>query len=229
MREESTTHARIWHSSDPNPVFRDPRWGRIAQHRPVLNSALPGLYYLLAASGLFAASLAGYFIGQRHLTTERHHPPLQVAPESLNLGRVDATADFPWTLKIKNVSRRTVRVADIKTSCGCTRIRPTGFEIASGQTQDVEFHINLAVTKRQGAIGLESPVAIRIVPIIEGANLPPPVLDAQGDRRRALSAGDRSGCLRRGRRAGGRQAGPDQGNSRPAQQSAPLRQPTPQS
>lgn len=131
------------------------------------------LAFLLTAIALCMCIYGGLLAGKRHLSTERHHPVLVVAPESLRVGRVDATPDLPWMLKVTNVSQRTVRVVDIKTSCGCSQIEPSSFQIQPGESRSVQMHIKLVVTRAVGATGLESPMEIRIVPIIEGSNLPP--------------------------------------------------------
>ena len=135
---------------------------------------------LIGALFLIVIAIGGYFFGNRTSTTERRRPLLEVTPESLDFGKVDATTDFPWKLRVTNVSSRTVQIADIRASCGCTQVTPSSFGMEPGESHDVELRMNLLLTRKLGAKGLVSPIEVIISPIISVTTLQQPPWTLQG-------------------------------------------------
>ena len=111
------------------------------------------LAFLAAALSLIVIAIGGYFFNNRASTTQRPRPLLEVTPESLDFGKVDATTDFPWKLRVTNVSSRTVQIADIRASCGCTQVTPSSFGMEPGESRDVELRMNL----REESVTLSAP------------------------------------------------------------------------
>ena len=136
--------------------------------------------FLVAALSLIVIAIGGYFFNNRASTSQRPRPLLEVTPESLDFGKVDATTDFPWKLRVTNVSSRTVQIADIRASCGCTQVTPSSFGMEPGESHDVELRMNLLLTRKLGAKGLVSPIEVIISPIISVTTLQQPPWTLQG-------------------------------------------------
>ncbi|MEX2176651.1 MAG: hypothetical protein WD872_19955 [Pirellulaceae bacterium] len=127
-----------------------------------------GLAVLFAGGALLGAAI-GWNGTQAALPTG---PFLAADPATLNLGKVDATPEFPWQIKIQNVSDRAVRVVGLKTSCDCARANPQPIDLAAGQSATVDLRINLAISGSDGARTHTAPIAVRITPVIEGVVAP---------------------------------------------------------
>ncbi len=138
---------------------------------PPQGSRLSFRTLLVAALFLMVIAIGGYFFSNKTSTPQRQRPVLEVTPESLDFGKVDSTTDFPWKLRVTNVSSRTVQVSDIRASCGCTKVTPSNFDMEPGETRDVELRMNLLLTRKIGAKGLVSPIEVKISPIIFGARI----------------------------------------------------------
>ncbi len=78
-------------------------------------------------------------------------PPLDVAnPRYLDFGTVWEAAGFAWELPIQNVSSKTVTVSELATSCGCTSVTPTRFQLRPGETTKLQFNFNLLASRPPG-------------------------------------------------------------------------------
>ncbi|MFN0021795.1 MAG: hypothetical protein ACKVP0_26410 [Pirellulaceae bacterium] len=145
----------------------------ISTMQPPASGSSPRKYLLIGMS-LIALAIVGYYFSNRHLTTERPNPVLDVAQGTLDIGSVDATNDFIWKLKVINRSARAVQITDMRASCGCTEIVPRSFKLGAGDVREVELHMNLAVTKSTGSSGFETPIEIRVAPVLAESNDPQP-------------------------------------------------------
>src|SRR5262245_9179640 len=68
---------------------------------------------------------------------------LVVAPRALDFGEVWENGAFGWVLPVTNPGPDSVRVEDIRTSCGCVVGQPRMFDLRPGETRDVRLTINL--------------------------------------------------------------------------------------
>ena len=101
--------------NQPSEVKADVSIRRVSSS-PTQNSQFSPRAIIVAALILVAIATAGYFFGKKNLTTERHHPVIEVSPESLDFGVVKATSQFKWRLEVENVSPSRIEVISIKST-----------------------------------------------------------------------------------------------------------------
>lgn len=122
--------------------------------------------------GLCLGIYLGFAFGNNNLLTARHNPILQVEPSSLDFGRVDAVPGFKWQIPITNTSDRRVDIAEIRTSCGCTKVFPASFSLSPGQSRSVQLTIDLQPKENSNQRDSESTFNVQVVPIVKDSVLP---------------------------------------------------------
>jgi hypothetical protein len=128
---------------------------------------------LAVAAILTSAALAGATLGWSNKQQPLASGPLLVIdPDCLRLGKVDATPEHFWQLRIRNVSDRAVRVLDFKTSCACAQHASLPLALDPGKEAVVDLRINVAISGSTGATTHARPLEVQIVPVIEGYVVP---------------------------------------------------------
>lgn len=121
----------------------------------------------LAAGLCLLAVVVGAGAG---LALRRHtpvDPGLVVAPADLDFGTAWEQPAFRHTFAVTNPTDRPVRVAEIRTGCGCTTVEPQSFTVPPGGRQELTAELDL--TGRAG--GEAAPFAVELLPNI--AHQPP--------------------------------------------------------
>ena len=90
-----------------------------------------------------------------------HHaeksPDVFVDPKDLDFGTAWEQHDFRWKLPVKNVSKKTIDIADVKTSCGCAAVAPASFVLAPGEVKTVVVALDLQARRSQAGPPAEWP------------------------------------------------------------------------
>lgn len=114
---------------------------------------------------LLAIAFAGYRYSVRTLTPPRARNLLSIPAERLDFGEHFATKDLRCSVPIKNIGLASLHVTDVELSCGCTQVSPAEFTLAPGQTQVLEFTVDLSGPSN--SLGGSRPFSVSFAPILE--------------------------------------------------------------
>ena len=78
-------------------------------------------------------------------------PPLAFDAADLDLGAVWAAPGHEATVRVRNLTGSTVRVAGVKPSCGCTTVQPAAFTVPPGGTIPLTVTLDLHPTRPEVA------------------------------------------------------------------------------
>ena len=79
--------------------------------------------------------------------------PLHIDAADLDFGTQWDTDRFAWTVRVRNSSTERVTIRRLSSSCSCTSLEPSQFELAPGGEQTIRLQIDLgAVKDRSGAV-----------------------------------------------------------------------------
>jgi hypothetical protein len=146
---------------------------------------LLGACVLAHLAGKWAASSPGQRMsGQAAGDGQQRTSPLEVAPQSLDLGTVWEQRGFPWTVTFRNPSKQPIQVVRINTSCDCMSASPQAFAVPPGGSAAMQLHLKLDWNEAQG--GETQPIRISFAAILDGDQVVP-AWQLRGQVRRALS------------------------------------------
>lgn len=136
--------------------------------------------------GFLIMLLAG--VGWFALRSSRADAPvrLEVAPESLDFGEAWSQVGFEWDLPIHNPSGRPVDVSEIRSSCGCTAVKPESFTVGPAETVDVRLVLDLTSNSRREVGASEWPFSITLAPFVEDVRAPVGEWELSGTVRKLL-------------------------------------------
>jgi len=96
---------------------------------------------------LVLLSAGGFWLGITRNARRDREAPLQVDPEYLDFGEVWVEDGFPWILPIKNTSSEVIEIVELRSSCACTSVVPTGLVIAPKETAKAQLTLDLTPGK----------------------------------------------------------------------------------
>ncbi|MGL4555416.1 MAG: hypothetical protein ACRC33_29970 [Gemmataceae bacterium] len=126
---------------------------------------------------LLATALGRYARGPNVSSTASALPSyeiegLLVRPAALRLGEVNETSDHKVVLPLKNVSGRTLHLADIQAGCACVDISPRAGVLEPNQTLAVNLTIDLTKRMPWERHAAEREVRLEIRPRLENGKVP---------------------------------------------------------
>ena len=93
---------------------------------------------------------------------------LFVDEQTLDFGEIWESSDFTWEFPVKNVSQRTIEVAEFDLSCACMKVEPPSFTLAPGEVRNCRARLKV-VGSPGSARSLEArPFETSITPRVVG-------------------------------------------------------------
>lgn len=92
---------------------------------------------------LILATIVGVGVGLAVARNTPVEPGLVIESKELDFGSVWEQPAYQRVFQVKNPTEQPIRVAEIKTGCGCTTVEPRSFTIAPGEAQKVTATLNL--------------------------------------------------------------------------------------
>ncbi|MFQ5730909.1 MAG: DUF1573 domain-containing protein [Planctomycetaceae bacterium] len=149
-----------------------------------LSSAWNGRWLWVVGVLVALSALGGYFSQRRKTWVDRG--PIEIAAEQLDFGLVPVQKRFQWTVSLKNISDRTLRVTELAASCDCTSIAPNAVSLAPGETEDIQLTLDLQPPISEGATRRIRPFSVNLTATIEGGRIPGRVWTISGQVRSPL-------------------------------------------
>lgn len=134
---------------------------------------------------LIMAIMAGYLLTDYLRSRRAGLALLEINPEGTQFGEAWAYEELDWSVSLRNPSRRTVKVFDLRASCGCASISPRRFSLNPGEEQTVGLVLRFPHPRNDDS-KCRQPFNFTLTAIHEPNSAPPQRWSISGTVRRPL-------------------------------------------